>query len=280
MTRVLITGASGFIARHLAPTLAEAGIAVAGTSRSATVPLGFERVYACKLGDSLADVLRDERPDAIIHAALDPDPHGYALNVTGTGRWIEEAAAAGVGLQIFLSSLSAVPDAPSDYGRAKFDLEREFRAIDGVVYRMGVVVGPGGMFERLVASTQRFPVVPLLDGGQQLIYVLGIDFLCAALRECLALDGAGLRGRAWNMQQPEPYTLRQVVEAINQSYGFRRLFVPIPSAAAIGAGTARRTASRSAAAGKQHEHRWPAAPGAAGHPIRFRPLRLPRTKPG
>ena len=228
MTHVLITGAHGFIARHLAPTLSAAGMAVTGTSRSATAPRGFERVHACRLGDSLADILRAERPDVVIHAALASGPDAYAANVEGTRRWLREASAAGVRLQVFLSSLSALPDAPSDYGRAKFDGEQDFVAADAVVLRMGVVIGPGGMFERLVSSSRRFPAIPLLDGGRQWVYVLGIDFLCAALTDCIAADHQELCGRTWNLQQPKPYTLRQIVESINRAYGFRRVLVPIP----------------------------------------------------
>lgn len=228
MTRILITGATGFIAHHLAPILQAARMTVIGTSRHEAAP-GFERVHACRLGESLAGVLAAERPDAIVHTALDAGPNAYALNVAGTRRWREEAAAAGVSLQIFLSSLSAMPDAPSAYGRAKYDLERDFLAADGIVLRMGVVVGDGGMFGRMVASARRIPVTPLLNGGVQLVYVLGIDFLCTAIRDCIAADGAGLRGRAWNIQQPQPYTLRQMIEAINCGYGLRRLLLPIPA---------------------------------------------------
>lgn len=229
MTRVLITGASGFIARHLAPILQEVGMTVVGTSRHAHPLPGFARVYICHLGESLAAVLTAEQPDAIVHTALDTGPDAYAVNTVGTQRWRNEAAAAGVSLQVFLSSLSALPDAPAGYGRAKYALEQEFIAAKGVVLRMGVVMGDGGMFGRMVASARRSPVTPLLNGGEQLVYVLGIGFLCAAIRDCIMADGAGRRGCAWNIQQPQPYTMRQMMEAIHRGYGFRRLLLPIPA---------------------------------------------------
>ncbi len=243
MTRVLITGANGFIARHLAPTLHAAGMEVVGTSRQGRPLAGFGRIAACSLGDSLASVLANERPDAIVHTALDAGPNAYEVNVDGTRRWLEEATSAGTGLQVFLSTLSALPDpqgalspraawvgsALSDYGRAKYDLERDFRAAGGVIFRMGIVVGRGGMFARMVESARRYPIVPLLDGGRQLVYVLGIDFLCAVIRDGIAANGKGLTGRGWNLQQPQPTTLRQVIEAICRGYGYRRLLLPIPA---------------------------------------------------
>ena len=86
---------------------------------------GFDRVCKCCLGDALAPILAAERFDAVVHAALDTGPNAYTVNVAGTQRWMEEAAAAGIGLQILLSTLSATPDARSDYGQAKYDLERD-----------------------------------------------------------------------------------------------------------------------------------------------------------
>jgi nucleoside-diphosphate-sugar epimerase len=228
MGTVLITGANGFIARNLAPVLKDAGLRVIGASRKGSPVAGFDAVYPAGLGDSLRPVLEAEPVAAVVHAALDSSPDAYRVNVDGTTRWLDEASAAGVPLQILLSTLSAAPDALSDYGRGKYVLEQRFSACDQVIFRMAIVVGNGGMFARLRESARRTPVVPLLDGGRQPVYVLGIGFLCSVLRDCIAADGAGLRGRAWNLQQPTAYRLRDVIAAINRGYGYRRLLLPIP----------------------------------------------------
>jgi nucleoside-diphosphate-sugar epimerase len=236
MTTVLITGASGFIAKNLAVTLLDAGVCVVGTSRQGRAVPGFDRIYPASLGDSLRPLLETERSkipfrgvDALVHCALDAGPDAYAVNVDGTTRWLEEARAAGVGLQIFLSTLSATADALSDYGRAKYALEQRFAAAGEVVFRLGMVVGDGGMFGRLRESARRYPVVPLLDGGNQFVYVLGIGYLCTVLRDCILRNGAGLRGRGWNLHVPQAYTLREVIQAINRRCGYRRLLLPIPA---------------------------------------------------
>ena len=222
---VLITGANGFIARHLAKTLGQAGMRVVGTSRAARPVAGFDRVYQASLGDSLRPALDAEPIDAVVHGALYSGQNAYTVNVDGTTRWLEEAEAAGVPLQIFLSTLSAEPDALSDYGRAKYELEQRFTAAQQIVVRLGVVVGDGGMYARIRSSAMRLPVTPLLDGGRQLIYVLGIDTLCYALRDALLAQDAALRGEAWNLIQPQPVTLREMVEAINR----RTLLLSVPA---------------------------------------------------
>lgn len=229
MQTVLITGASGFIARHLAVVLRDAGWRVIGTSRQDASLAGFDGIYRKRLGDLLAEVFAQEMVDVVVHTALDAGSGAYETNVEGTTRWLREAATAGVGTQIFLSSLSADAQALSDYGRAKYALEQRFLAAGQIVFRLGVVVGDGGMFARMVDSVRRSPVVPLLDNGTQLIYVLGIDLLCAVVRDMIALDGQGLHGRAWNLQQPTPYPLREVLQAICAAYNLRRVLLPLPA---------------------------------------------------
>lgn len=234
MQTVLITGAGGFIARHLAVALRQVGWHVIGTSRQDASPAGFDRIYRRRLDDSLTEVFAQDAVDAVVHTALDTGSSAYETNVEGTTRWLEEAAAAGVGTQVFLSSLSADARALSEYGRAKYVLEQRFLAADQIVFRLGVVVGDGGMFGRMVDSVRRSPVVPLLDNGAQLIYVLGIDFLCSVIRDTLTSEGQGLRGRAWNLQQPTPYPLREVIRAICAAYSLHRVLLPLPAQPLVG----------------------------------------------
>jgi nucleoside-diphosphate-sugar epimerase len=229
MTTVLITGAGGFIARHLAQTLHAAGLRMLGASHSAATLPGYDRIFPASLGETLLPALAAEPVDAVVHTALATGPDAYRLNVDGTARWLDEGRAAGVGLQILLSTLSAEAGALSDYGRAKWALEQRFAAANEVAFRLGVVVGDGGMYARIRSSATRLPLTPLLDGGRQLLYVVGIDALCTVLRDTIVSNGAGLRGRAWNLVQPEPVTLRAMVEAIQRQAGKRSLLVPVPT---------------------------------------------------
>lgn len=234
MTSVLITGARGFVARSLAPVLGACGARVVGTSRHDAGNSLFAKVYEVRLGESLRPVLERELPDAVVHCALDGGPDAYSLNVDGTTRWLEESSGCGVRLQILLSTLSATPDALSDYGRAKHCLEQRFSSNGEVSFRLGLVVGDGGMFARLRETSRRYPVIPLLSGGRQLVYVLGIDYLCAVLRDCIVSSGTGLKGRAWNLHTPRAYTLREVIDTINIHCGYRRVMVPIPAVPVLG----------------------------------------------
>ncbi len=228
--RVLITGASGFIATYLARRMMASGWTVYGVDRPGASPRAFyAAVHPATLGDSIADFLAQIKPAAIVHTALDSRPNTLELNVDGTTRWLREGQAAGAKTQILLSSLSAEQNALSEYGRGKWALELEFARAEEVAVRLGVVVGPGGMFAKLVDSARRAPVIPLLGGGQQLLYVIGVDRLAEILRDIMETEGAGLRGRSWNLPQPEPVTLREMMETIVRLYGLRRVRLPLPA---------------------------------------------------
>lgn len=229
MKTVLITGASGFIARNLARTLGKGEVHIVGVSRTATRVKGFEKLYRSSLGQSLGPVFDEERIDAVVHCAAHAGERVFETNVEGTTLWLQEAQARGVDLQIFLSTLIPEAQIRSEYTRMKHELEKEFLAIGGVVFRLGLVIGDGGMFLKIRNSMGRFPLVPLLDGGRAPVYPLGIDFVCGVIEDCIRTNGEGLRNRAWNLQQPTAYSLRDVMESTRRQYGFSCRFVIVPS---------------------------------------------------
>lgn len=121
---VLVTGASGFVGRHLAPALALAGWSVRRTVRT---PSGAaNEVVIQSIGpatdwrDALADV------DAVVHLAArvhhQHEEHAVELyrnvNIEGTLRLARSAAAAGVSQFIFVSTV--LVHGRSNDGRAPF----------------------------------------------------------------------------------------------------------------------------------------------------------------
>ena len=148
---VVVTGASGFIGRHLTEYLVSDGMRVRGITRGATdLPPGVEAAVASDLLDRNAIRAALSGASAVVHLAArvhsrpegkdDPASECKRINVDGTSLLLEEAVAAGVSTFVFISSVKAVasesetaltpetPPQPTDaYGESKLEAERLVR---------------------------------------------------------------------------------------------------------------------------------------------------------
>ncbi len=235
MSRILITGASGFLAGAFARELAARDHVVVGVARRPQPLPHFARMHLGVLGRGLDRVFEVESIDAVIHCACDLDD--LAVNTAGTVLWAEQAAAAGVSRQLFIGSLSGIADAETAYGRHKFETAAWFTAHGHPVLALGLVLGRGGLFGRLVALMTRFPAVPLIGGGWHRASVVdrrtAVDAACALVRGAFEAPPA----RSYTVHEPERYTMRDLMTAARRQLGLRTRFVPVPMAVARGAVT-------------------------------------------
>lgn len=189
--RVFVSGASGFLASNLIRFLSSMEIAVWGsTSRPANEGLGCQKLFSYKLGES-ADQIDFTGIDVVIHCAHDFSPGHIDQNIEGTKNLFFKAQNQGVRRQIFISSYSAQPDATSEYGIIKFKLENFFLQQDQTVVKPGLIVGNGGLFSRIKKNVIRFPLLPLVDGGNGVVPLVGIQDLCRSVFKLIELDTSG-----------------------------------------------------------------------------------------
>ena len=229
MKTVLISGANGFIATHIGQKLKNSGLRTVGISRSSQSIPYFDAVYKGSLMRPLEEIFEKEEIHTFIHCANHVGTNDYEINVEGTRLWAEQAKQKGVHLQIFLSSTSAREGSASSYGRAKFELERWFTSNDQIVLRLGLVVGNGGVFRNMVFLVKKYPVMPFPDKGRAKVYLTGIDFLCDVIRDIVQI-GEPIPGAAlWNLFQPDPVTVREVLKEIKRQYKTLCAFLSIPS---------------------------------------------------
>ena len=116
MSRVLLTGATGFIGRILAPALKSAGHQVLAAARTPAAARGLGEIRAVSdIGPDTTWREALEGADSVIHlaarvhvtneGAADPLAEFRRVNAGGTRRLAEEAAAAGVRRMVFLSTV-------------------------------------------------------------------------------------------------------------------------------------------------------------------------------
>lgn len=143
MTKVLITGVTGFTGRYIAPLLAEAGYEVHGTLHGdpGAAVVGVARLHSVDLRDSgaVAQLVAAIQPAKVVHlAAIAFVAHSdiaemYGANVLGTRNLLDALATAGSADAVLLASSAnvygnaregvldeSVPPAPAnDYGVTK-----------------------------------------------------------------------------------------------------------------------------------------------------------------
>jgi GDP-6-deoxy-D-talose 4-dehydrogenase len=148
MSKILITGASGFMGRHLAALLQRTGHEVHALLRNpvSTSIEGVRASHICDLADlsQLSNIVRDIRPDKVVHlAGIAFINHGdiaeiYKINLIGTSNLLEALVHNGSPLSSVLLASSAyvygngiggtvdeaTPPAPSnDYAVSKLAME-------------------------------------------------------------------------------------------------------------------------------------------------------------
>jgi len=248
--KTLVTGATGFVGSHLAELLRRRGDEVVALVRSparaaALRELGVTLV-AGDLGDpgALAEAVRGVE---LVHhvaglTAARDEAEFRAVNVAGTARLLEAAAAAGARRFVLVSSLAAAgpsargrrraSDEPEDpvtaYGRSKAEAEALVRAgpVPWTIARPPAVYGPRDVELLKVFKLARWGVAPVFgEGTQELSLVYGPD-----LAEALAAMGttAAAEGRIYYPAHPEVVTSGDLVRAIGRSMGRQVRLLPLP----------------------------------------------------
>lgn len=248
-----LTGATGFIGRHLLQGLTARGYRVRVLLRRPTMMP--ESCASVLIGDitkpyNMSEALADV--DAVIHSAGVPramtglPEDDYRLfNTEATVRFAKAAKRARVKRFLFLSSIRAQsgPAAsgvltedqeprPTDaYGRSKLEAERGLAetGLDWAALRLALVYGPGagGNVAKLL-KLARAPYPLPLAGLKARHSLLGLDNLVEAVDRVLA-EPAPLN-RPFIVADPSPVTIGEIVRALRQGLGRRGglFYVPPP----------------------------------------------------
>ena len=224
---IAVTGANGFVGGIIA-----AGLADLGVLRLVRRPAGREDLAWSfdTPADVLAGELRAHGVTHLVHTAWDMQASKLeelrAGCVAGSVRVVEAAHMAGVRV-IFISTISAFAGARSAYGRAKLQVESAVLAAGGIVLRLGLVMGDGGMFGNLRATVAKAKIVPMIGSGRAPQYLLAEETLVETVRRAIAgeLDEAG---GPVTLANPTPVPFRDMVRRLAHAAGRNVTLVPVP----------------------------------------------------
>jgi NADH dehydrogenase len=250
--RIAITGATGFVGRHLARALSAAGHDTVLIARGRDLRDPAIRTLARSTFVS-AD-LSDPAPLAEAFAGCDAVAHCAGINreigaqtyravhIDGTTHVIDAARRARVPRLLLLSFLRARPDCGSPYHESKWVAEELVRAsgLDYTILKSGMIYGLGDhMLDHLSHTLHTLPLFATVGFREQPIRPVAIDdvidlHLAAILHGRLSRQTVVVLG-------PETLLLSDAVRRVAQAVGRRVWIVLLPSGS-----TARSPSSSSA----------------------------------
>lgn len=228
---ILLTGAGGFIGRHLAPALAAAGHRLRPLSRrhggdfarlltaADWLPLlhGMDAVVNCvgliaERGKQRFDTLHHRAPAALFEAC----------------------AQAGARRVIQISALGADAHAGTAFHRSKAAADEILLSLplDGFVLRPALVHGRGGASAELLMQLAALPLLPVVGDDDQALQPIHIDDVVAAVLRALTATETRL---TLDLVGPETHTLGSWLARLRAAQGLpaaRPLRIPLPAARA------------------------------------------------
>jgi uncharacterized protein YbjT (DUF2867 family) len=234
---IAITGATGFVGRHIAAALVRRGHTVRALVRSlaraerAAIP--SRDLVTGDLADSAALARLASGADAIVHLVgiiVEAGPATfYRVHVQGTQRLLAAAREAGVSRFVHMSAIGA-RDKPgaTPYHRTKWQAEALVREslLSHAIFRPAIINGPENAPIRTLALLHHWsPVVPVFGDGRSAIQPVWIEDVAAAF--ALATENRAFTG-AFELGGPVVLSYEEFVRAIGRAAGHPRALVHVP----------------------------------------------------
>ncbi|KVV50784.1 NAD-dependent dehydratase [Burkholderia ubonensis] len=259
MSRLLVTGANGFVGRAVCRLALQRGYQVTALVRRAGGCIDGVRewVHDARDFDGLAAAWpAGMQADAVVHLAArvhvmhdesaDPRAAFGATNVSGTLRVADAARAHGVSRFVFASSVKAIaeldsgvpltedvtPDPQDEYGRSKLEAERRLVTLDGLdvaIVRPPLVYGPEvrANFLRMMDAVWRGIPLPLgaVAARRSIVYV---DNLADALLRC-AIDPRAAH-ECFHVADDNAHSVTELLQAVGDALGRPARLFPVSPA--------------------------------------------------
>ncbi|MEL6312438.1 MAG: NAD-dependent epimerase/dehydratase family protein [Pseudomonadota bacterium] len=259
MSRIMVTGASGFLGKAVVKAAQAAGADVVALSRRAAPAEAGVTPVALDLGDhgapeALEAVL--EGVDTVIHAAarlIGTAEEHTRDTVGGTAHLTRALEAGGSQVKLVLVSSIAVYDVAAmengttldedmrlvetaeqrdHYAAAKAEQERHFRLYQGPkqLIRPGAIYGPNNLWSAQLGFAKGSMI--FCPGGGALMPAISVERSAAALVRAALAEGSG---ETVNLIDPDPPTQIEWLAAL----GLRKIAVPLGLVYLVGALTGR-----------------------------------------
>jgi len=232
---ILLTGATGFVGRHVAHALRARDLPVRALVRERAA--ANARTLANQGCEVVAGDMTDRESlrravdgcDRVIHlvaviAERRPEVFDRVM-AQGTRSLVDAAAAAGVRRFVLMSALGTderSKDLVPYYG-AKWDMEQAVKGsgLEHVVFRPSFVFArDGGILPMFVRQVRFAPVTPVAGDGEWRLQPIWVDDVAAFF--AAAADESAAANRTFDLGGPDVLTWNQLIAKIRRALGVRR----------------------------------------------------------
>jgi NADH dehydrogenase len=234
---ISVTGATGFVGRHVAATLAARGHRVRVLARAPARARFLSDLNVEIVAGGLADHAALDRlargADALIHLVgiiVEQGAQTFTgVHVAGTQALLTAAQEAGVRRFVHMSAVGA-RDEPgaTPYHRTKRQAEQQVRdsGLSHAIFRPSIINGPESAPIRVLARLHRWsPVVPVFGDGRFPTQPVWIDDV--ALAFALATERPDMIG-TFELGGPQVLTYEEFLLTIGRATGHSRPLVHVP----------------------------------------------------
>lgn len=224
---LVLTGANGFIGKHIAIHFVAKGWNVVAVVRNSPEQHLTHVLYTKHDLAGTETVCLPDDITVFIHAGYIKQTDGidaFQLNKKSSAQFLDALEGKNVKQKIFLSSLSAGHNALSVYGKQKAAIEDLFLHENGTVIRAGLVLGNGGLFGAMREYLKIKNKIPLFGSGEQPLQTVYIDDLVNAIDIIITKD---LKGK-FIIATEESVPYMEFYRALAASVNVTPKFVKIP----------------------------------------------------
>lgn len=226
--RIILVGATGYIGRRFAAAAIIRGHTVIRTFRDKP-PIYDASLLFFNL-ESNENLLLPAGTDVVVHMAANtgaPNSVNSSAEVFSSQRLIKSSQKIGAKF-IFVSSQTACVDAPTYYGRTKWQIEQEVLAAAGWVVRPGQVYGGElrGLYGTLVSSVAKLWILPAFLPIPR-VQPIHVDDLAEALLRIA--ERPDLKPGIYCLGSTAPISFSSFLAEIAKSrLRCKRFFIPVP----------------------------------------------------
>ena len=202
--RILLTGGTGFVGRHVLGELLNQGYQVRALVRRGGAPEGFERKEVELIHGDINDDLEQfmKGVDGVIHLVgiikeVPAEKITFeVLHTKATRNVVRASESAGVGRLVFVSANGASESGETQYQNTKWAAEeavRNSKLDHWCILQPGLIFGDPGMereeFCMVVANTliKPFPVLPIFGDGLYQLQPVSVEEVAQATVQALTL---------------------------------------------------------------------------------------------